>query len=87
MAEDKWSQNGISFKIASNLDFEKVKSFLDHAFFPDEPIFRSLQLVQGTGFVDVSVANLILKNTLKIGLEDKTSILAIDEHGDIIGAK
>ena len=87
MAEDKWTQNGITFKIVTLDDFEKVKSFLDEAFWADEPIFRSTQLLGGTGYVDKYLTDEIIKMSVKKPLENGTSMVALDKNGDIIGAR
>ena len=59
MAEDKWAQKGITFKVPTLDDLDQIKDFLRLYFFPDEPIFRSLKLMGGNGgVVDTWFTNL-----------------------------
>ena len=87
MANNKWSQKGITFKILTLEDFDQVKSFMEEANWPDEPISRSTNFLGGSGFIDVAVNNVILKITVRNCLENETSLAAFNEKGDIIGAR
>ena len=87
MAEDKWSQKGISFKILTLDDYEQIKAFLDNYFFSEEPITRELKFMEGNGYLDKKFHNFAYEGFVKIGLKDGTSIVAIDENGDIVGSR
>ena len=47
MADDKWNQKGVTFRIATLEDFDIVKTFLEESFWPDEPVWRSCKLLEG----------------------------------------
>ena len=87
MANNKWSQKGITFKILTLEDFDQVKSFMEEASWPDEPISRSIDYLGGSGFIDVAVNNVILKMIVTNCLENGTSLAAFNEKGDMIGAR
>ena len=87
MAEDKWSQKGISFKILTLDDYEKIKAFLESYFYPEEPIIRTLKLMEGNGYFDKKIHNFVNHYMIKICLKDGTSMVAIDENGDIVGSR
>lgn len=77
-----------TFKIVNEEDYPKVKAFLDEAFFPDEPIFRSTKLMVGSGgLVDRYIANLVKKFLVINCLKNSTSIVAIDKNGEIVGSR
>ena len=41
-----WSQRGITFKIPTTDDYKDIKTFLVNIFFPEEPFFRGLNLME-----------------------------------------
>ena len=87
MSESKWSDKGINFKIVSIGDYEKIKAFLLKAFFPDEPIFRSLKLMEGNGYIDKYVIKIIDSYMIKDALKESTSMAAFDENEEIVGLR
>ena len=87
MAQDKWSEKGITFKIPTLEDFDKIREFMYQYFFPDEPIFGSTKLMEGNGFVDRQVQKIIEDHMIRESLKDKTSLIATDYKGDIIGCR
>ena len=88
MAEDKWSQNGITFRIATMDDFKEVKNFLKNYFFPDEPVCRGSKLIEmdATGVVNKYLNGLIEKFMIKEGLEKPTSMIAMKD-GEMVGCR
>ena len=87
MAEDKWTQKGITFKMVTLDDLEKVKAFLYEAFWADDPIYRSTQLMTGTGYVDKLLIYEFIEMSVKKPLEEGTCMVALDKNGEIIGAR
>ena len=87
MTQDKWTEKGITFKIPTLEDLDKVRDFMYKYFFPDEPIFSSTRLMEGNGFIDRQVQKIIEEYMIQESLKDKTSIIAIDYKGDIIGCR
>ena len=85
--DEKWSEKGISFKIPTLEDYEIVDSFLKKYFFPDEPAIRGTGLMVGDGFFDRKIAGLFEEFMVKEGLKDGTSMIAMDNNGDIIGCR
>ena len=61
--------------------------FWKESFFPDEPVLRGTKLMVGNGFIDRQIANIIEEFMVKEGLKDKTSMIALDKNGDIIGCR
>ncbi len=87
MSKKKWEEHGVTFRPATMEDFDKVVSFLHEFFYPDEPIFRSTKLAEGTGFVSNYIAKLVKQYSIYPALKNKTSLLALDKEGEIIGAR
>ena len=87
MAEDKWTQKGITFKMVTLDDLEKVKAFLYEAFWADDPIYQSTQLMSGTGYVDKLLIYEFIEMSVKKPLEEGTCMVALDKNGEIIGAR
>ena len=88
MAEaDKWTQKGITFKVATMDDYEKLKIFLETYFFPDEPIGGTLKLYEGDGWGDKILKKLLEEEFIKKGMKDGATLLAVDQNGDIIGSR
>ena len=87
MAEDKWSQKGITFKILTLDDYGEIKAFLDNYYFPEDPIHRGLKFYEGNGYFDKKISNVIYEHMITNNLKDATSIVAIDENGDIVGSR
>ena len=44
-------------------------------------------MLEGSGYVDLALNDVLMKETVKNALEMKTSMLAFDKNGDIIGAR
>ena len=84
---NKWSEKGITFKIPTLDDLKIVDSFVKTYFYPDEPTIRSTGLMVGNGFIDKQIAKLFQDFMVKEGLKDGTSMIALDESGDIIGCR
>ena len=84
---NKWSEKGITFKIPTLDDLKIVDSFVKTYFYPDEPTIRSTGLMVGNGFIDKQIAKLFQDFMVIEGLKDGTSMIAIDESGDIIGCR
>ena len=56
-----WSQRGITFKIPTPADYKSIKAFLVEIFFPEEPFFRSLKLMEvGNGLIERHFIQFIL---------------------------
>ena len=86
--EDKWTEKGITIKVATMDNFKEIKIFLTTYFFPEEPIFSTLKLYEGDGFIDKIYRKYILDlEEIKYGLKDGTSLLAIDINGDIVASR
>ena len=80
-------EENITFKIPSMEDYEKVKDFLYSAYFPDEPIFRSTNVHDGNGFMGKSLQKEIDKMYIFEGLKNKTSMIVVDQDGEILGCR
>ncbi len=88
MAEaDKWTQKGITFKVATMDDYEKLRTFLATYFFPEEPIGGTLKLYEGDGWGDKIVKKICEEEFINKGMKDETTILALDQNGDIVGSR
>ena len=88
MAEaDKWTQKGITFKVATMDDYEKLRTFLATYFFPEEPISGTLNLYEGDGWGDKILKKLLDEECINKGIKDETSLLAVDQNGDIVGSR
>ena len=87
MAEDKWTEKGIMFKVPNMDDSKQVETFLENFFFADEPVFRGMKLWEGNGWVDKYFRNLVRKMMVKEGLKDETSLMAINGDGEIVGCR
>ena len=85
--EDKWTQKGITFKVATMDDYEKLKTFLATYFFPEEPICGTLKLYEGDGWGDKILKHLLEEQLIRKGMKDGTTLLAVDQNGDIIGSR
>ena len=44
-------------------------------------------MLKGSGYVDLALNDVLMKETVKNALEMKTSMLAFDKNGDILGAR
>ena len=86
-SENKFTELGVTFKVLQPSDYQKVMDFLLESFFPDEPIFRSTKILDGSGIVNNYIAGLVKKELVEPCLEDGQSIAAINKEGDIIGAR
>ena len=87
-SEDKWTQKGISFKVATMDDFEKLQVFLATYFFPEEPLCSTFKLYEGDGWGDKKFKKYVMdEEMIKRGLTDGTSLLALDQNGEIIGSR
>ena len=89
MDEDKWTQKGITFKVATMADYEKLRTFLATYFFPEEPICGTFKLYEGDGWGDKMFKKYVMdEEFINKGMkEDGTSLLALDQNGDIVGAR
>ena len=90
MAEaDKWTQKGITFKVATMDDYERLRTFLATYFFPEEPICGTFKLYEGDGWGNKMFKKYVMdEEFINIGMkEDGTSLLALDQNGDIVGAR
>ena len=86
-SEDKWTQKGISFKVATMDDFEKLQVFLATYFFPEEPLCSTFDLYEGDGWGDKILKKLLEEEFIKKGMKDGATLLAVDQNGDIIGSR
>ena len=89
MEEDKWTQNGISFRHPKLEDLDKVFEYLKVNFFPEEPVTRSVgfaQALQGDGLID-KLLQMIGKEFIKDCLKKETSLIAVDKDDNIMGCK
>ena len=88
MAEaDKWTQKGITFKVATMDDYKKLRTFLATYFFPEEPIGGTLKLYEGDGWGDKMIKKLLDDEFINKGMKDETTLLALDQNGDIVGSR
>jgi len=62
MDDDKWiSEKKIKFSMATENDVNDVVEFLHKNFFPDEPIFRNIKAMEGNGWLDYYVQDIVDK--------------------------
>lgn len=54
-------------------------------YYPDEPVFRSLDLLGGTWWIDRYVHRVILEDIMNSSLRSPTSIVARNKDGRIVG--
>ena len=54
-------------------------------YYPDEPVFRSLDLLGGTWWIDRYVHKLVLDDIVNPSLKEPTSIVARNREGKIVG--
>ena len=89
MAEaDKWTEKGITFKVATMDDYERLRTFLATYFFPEEPICGTFKLYEGDGWGDKMFKKYGMdEEMIKKGLTDGTSLLALDQNGEIIASR
>ena len=85
--EDKWTEKGITIKVATLDNFKEIKIFLTTYFFPEEPIFSTLKLYEGDGWGDKILKKLLEEEFIKKGMKDGATLLAVDQNGDIIGSR
>ena len=85
-----WSQRGITFKIPTTDDYKDIKTFLVNIFFPEEPFFRALNLMEKSK-IDILerhfVKFILEKRKVKNGLKEATSMIALDETNTIVGVR
>ena len=86
-SDAKYTELGVTFKVLEPLDFSKVMDFLMESFFPDEPVFRSTKILEGSGMVNSYISSLIKKEMVDPCLQDGQSVAAINKDGEIIGAR
>merc|ERR1712150_324416 len=86
-SEDKWTQKGITFKVATMHDYKKLRTFLATYFFPEEPIGGTLKLYEGDGWGDKILKKLLDEEFINKGMKDETTLLALDQNGDIVGSR
>ena len=53
--------------------------------FTDEPVFRSLGLLEGDGWIDRYVHKLVLEDVMNSALRSPTSLIARNMEGKIVG--
>ena len=70
-------------------DYERLRTFLATYFFPEEPICGTFKLYEGDGWGDKMFKKYVMdEEFINIGMkEDGTSLLALDQNGDIVGAR
>ena len=87
-SEKNWDDLGIPFRIATPEDQPDLTSFLMDCFFPDEPLFRSTEIMTDTsGCISGTLSKYNRDSIITPGLQiEGTSILAIKE-GKIIGSR
>lgn len=86
--DPKWSNLGIQFNYATTKDTDKIMDYFYKEFFPDEPVVRSIGLMQGNGFIDKWMVNMMTRIFLKPALEVPHSILATSkEDGRLLGVR
>ena len=76
--ENEFEKQGIEFKVITEEMFSDVVDFMWKNFYPDEPIFRSLEIARHWILDDLYIID---------ALKDGTSIAALDKDGKIIGAR
>ena len=88
MNEDKWSKNGITFRIPTMDDFYEIKLFMKNYYFPDEPITQGSKLIDlnSNGIVNKYLIRLIEKLMIKESLKNSVSMIAIKD-GEIVGCR
>ena len=85
--QDRWAKEGITFETMTMKNYDEVKAYLEEAFFPDEPIFRSSDILGGNGMVDKFCSKWLSRYIVEAALKDPTSIVARNKDGKIIGAR
>ena len=62
MDDDKWiSEKGIKFSMATENDVDDVIKFLQENFYPDEPVNRNVKTMEGDGWLDRYLRNIMDK--------------------------
>ena len=84
-SNDKYTELGVTFKVLEPSDQPIIMEFLMESFFPDEPIMRSLKLLEGSGMVSNYISGLVRDELVDPCLLDGQSIAAIDKDGTVIG--
>ena len=86
--EDKWTQKGITFKVATMDDYEELRTFLATYFFAEEPISGTLKLYEGDGWGDKMFKKYVMdEEFINKGMKDGTTLLALDQNGNIVGSR
>ena len=88
MNEDKWSKNGITFRIPTMDDFNEIKLFMKMYYFPDEPITQGSKLIDlnANGIVNKYLIRLIEKLMIKESLKNSICMIAMKD-GEIVGCR
>ena len=86
-SKDKFKELGVTFKVLEPTDYKIVMDFLLESFFPDEPIFRSTKILEGSGMVNNYITGLVKDELVLPCLEDGQSVAAINKDGVIIGSR
>ena len=86
-SNDKYTELGVTFKVLEPSDQPKIMEFLMESFFPDEPVFRSLKMLEGSGMVSNYISGLVRDELVDPCLLDGQSIAAIDKDGTVIGTR
>ena len=86
-SNDKYTELGVTFKVLEPSDQPIIMEFLMESFFPDEPIMRSLKLLEGSGMVSNYISGLVRDELVDPCLLDGQSIAAIDKDGTVIGTR
>ena len=86
-SNDKYTELGVTFKLLEPSDKPIVMDFLMEFFFAEEPIFRSLKMLEGSGMVNNYITGLVKTELVDPCLLDGQSIAAIDKDGVIIGTR
>lgn len=86
-SNDKYKELGVTFKVLEPSDQPIIMEFLMESFFPDEPVFRSLKMLEGSGMVSNYISGLVRDELVDPCLLDGQSIAAIDKDGTVIGTR
>ena len=86
-SNDKYTELGVTFKVLEPSDQPIIMEFLMESFFPDEPMFRSLKILEGSGMVSNYISGLVRDELVDPCLLDGQSIAAIDKDGTVIGTR
>lgn len=85
--DPRWTNQGISFSLASEDDRDAIWTFLQDCFFPDEPLVRSAKLLTPGSIFSSDLRKITYEGFVKDNTEKgkSISVMAKNRDGDILG--